>query len=430
MAGCQVAFAVCFLAVPLGTAQSQGAAASPDERCAAALNRARSTCKSLAFYLIDTLAGRVRETTGALTPPPRAFQSMRAGGATAAGTPGQIEAAPGLQPTALAAASIASAGTDSGSKSIVAISLNPATLFGGSDQKFAAVWSRFADVTVLVPANADSKKATGRSYFGLRSRLNISGVARGGKLLRDVEAAFQDLLVAQALLEAPIVKVLTEMTTQVEVDACKAAFESSALGSPLSECGGFKLELPEKLFTEFRAAATKARDAADAQYAGLDLRLDSGDPTLSGTPERDVTSLAIGLGFGKRNLAANSSQTMSAIRMYIGARYTDPREGTDPVLYSADGGVAFELSRLVQTDQYVQFSAGLEGRSSNGTQLERDKTQPNFLKLQSGVTIPVAGGASVSAGFSAPLIGKIGPSLTVNFNWGLLLGGAASAIGR
>jgi hypothetical protein len=418
------------LSARTAVAQDSAAVKAANGRCATALatlstrvSMSAGNCAFLAAFLVDTLQARIRLTDPGSRPSPRTYQSTRAGSAVAAGTPGQAEAVPGVQPTALAAASISAAGTDSGSKAITAISLNPATLFGGSDSVFAAKWSRFADLTLLVPLDRKSAtSAAGLSYFGLRSRINVTAISQGDQLLTSMLHTFTSILEAANDLNNQLLPLLLALDTQAKVEDCVRALMNADVGSAPAECGGrFKIAFPAELYGKLRAEIAHVREVADAHYFGLDLRFDTGDPTLGASPDRDVTSLAVGIAQGQRALGKRPTDAMIARRFYGAARYTKPKDTTKPVVWSGDAGIAFEVSRLVQADQYVQFSGGLLARVSSGEAAVRDKMQPNFLTLQTGLTIPLAGGSSLAVGFSAPLVGKVSPSLSVNFNWGLLL---------
>src|ERR1043166_2341251 len=149
-------------------------------------------CTTAAVSIMAELLPKLRKSAARPQPTGRILQSTRAEGAVPTGTPGQAEAVPGVQPTAAAAASLSAVGTDSGSKAIVAISLNPATLFGGTDSATVAKWSRVADFTLLVPMSKESPGAAsvaGLRYLGVRGKLNLSGISVGESLLSRMNPA-------------------------------------------------------------------------------------------------------------------------------------------------------------------------------------------------------------------------------------------------
>ena len=404
-----------------------------NKRCAAVLKTRipeiqNGSCAGLATYLADSISSRVRTSDPAWRPTPKDLQSTRAGGATAAGTPAQAEAVPGVRPTAVAAASLAAAGTDSGSKTITAISINPATLFGGADNAAAAKWSRFGDLTILVPLTAGAPSVAGLSYLGMRVRMNITGISAGDALLTEMTAVFGQVVQHTAELADAANKALLVLKTEDDVAKCVAAIETADLGTAPAACGGtLRVELPSKLFDQLRVAMEKVRDRADARYFGLDLRLDTGDPTLGAMAGNDVNSFAIGLAYGQRFLRPDPASTMSGVRLHLAAQHIEPKSDPKKVQWSAEGGAGFEISRMLQTDQYMQLSGGLEFRYSGRGGDADSAVAPNYMAFRAGLTIPIAGGTSLAVGFNAPMTGSVSPSLTVNFNWGLALSALAGS---
>jgi hypothetical protein len=221
--------------------------------------------------------------------------------------------------------------------------------------------------------------------------------------------------------------VIRELPDEPTIQACLEAIRNAAVGAAPGQCQGrVKLESSAENYRALREAVTQIRERADARYFGVDLRLDVGDATLAASSDNDVTSFATGLSFGQRFLRAKSTDVMSAVRLRLAARYTEPRHIAHSVLWAVEGGGGMELSRLMLSDQVVQLSAGLDFRYSSSSKPAREQVQPNFTAFRAGFSIPVAGGTALSLGVTAPLTGKISPALTVNFNWGLLLGSASS----
>jgi hypothetical protein len=357
-------------------------------------------------------------------------QSARSEGASATGTPAQAEAVPGVQPTAVAAASLSAAGTDSGSKTIAAISLNPATLFAGTDSATVAKWSRVGDFTLLVPLSKEAPgvaDVVGLRYLGVRGRLNLTGITEGDGLLSEMDDAFRGVLKQdQALLET-VRAALLALPDEAAIKQCADALLNGEIGTAPAECkGAVEIDVSRATFNALLDKVRMVREKADAQYFGLDLRVDVGDPTLGASPDNDVTALSFGLAYGQRFLRAHASDVTSAVRMRLAARYTDPKHVPDGVLWAVEGGGGLELSRLLQSDQVAQFSAGLDFRYSGSDKVVRDRLQPNFLAARGGLTVPLVGGASVSLGLNAPITGDVSPSLTANFNWGMLLSSGGS----
>jgi hypothetical protein len=385
----------------------------------------RSNCTSLATLLgtiLDSLytTGLKSDTSVQLTP--RKLQSTRAGEANISGVPGQTESAPSAQPSPLASATLSGAGTDAGTKAIAAISINPVTLFGGGDTVAAARWSRVTDLTVLVPV-ANTSGTPGRlGYFGVRARVNFTGLNAGDDLLSQLNAAFARAIREQSDLTFQLREALKSLPDSAAIAQCATAVLASSYGDSPGACHGrVTLAVRRDVYDTLHRAIVRAREKADSRYLGLDLRFDTGDPTLARDPTKEVTALQAGLAFGRRSLKANLNKLALGVQGRLGVRYSDPKAPGDSVVWSLDGALGFETSRLMSNDQPVRFSTGLEFRYANKSDIEAERNQTDHLVVRGGLAIPLVGGTSVSVGFTGPLTGEVSPDLSVNFNWGLLM---------
>lgn len=387
--------------------------------------RPTSTCASLATFLTTILdstyrAGLRSDTAVRVTP--RKLQSVRSGAANISGVPGQAEAAPTAQPSPLASASISGAGTDDGTKAIAAISVNPVTLFGGTDTEAAARWSRFADLSVLVPVSNAGATPGRLGYFGVRARLNFTGVDAGDGLLKEVDSAFARAISEQANLTKHLKTALESLPDSLAIAQCAQAVLGSRYGESPAACrGAVTLGIRREVYDTLQHALLRAREKADSRYFGLDLRFDTGDPTLARDPAKEVTALQAGLAFGRRSLKADPRELALALQGRLGVRYSDPKTPDDSVVWSLDGALGLETSRLMVNDQPVRFTAGLEFRYANKPDAVAERNQTDYLVVRGGLAIPLVGGTSVSIGFTGPLTGDVSPDLSVNFNWGLLM---------
>ena len=385
----------------------------------------RSNCTTLAAFLstiVDTMytTGLASDSSVKLTP--RKLQSVRSGEANISGIPGQTASAPSAQPAPLASASLSGAGTDDGTKAIAAVSINPVTLFGGVDTAAAAKWSRVMDLTVLVPV-ANTSGTPGRlGYFGVRGRLNFTGLKVGDSLLSRLTVAFARAIGQQSDLAFRLKEALTSLSDSAAIAQCAAAVLAASYGDSPTPCRGkVTLAVRREVYDTLRKAIVRAREQADARYLGLDLRFDTGDPTLARDPAKEVTALQAGLAFGRRSMKANPNALALGVQGRLGVRYSDPKTVGDSVVWSLDGAFGFETSRLMSNDQPVRFSTGLEFRYANKSDAEAERNQTDYLVVRGGLAIPLIGGSSVSVGFTGPLTGDVSPDLSVNFNWGLLM---------
>jgi hypothetical protein len=225
-------------------------------------------------------------------------------------------------------------------------------------------------------------------------------------------------------------KAFESMPDSVTIARCASAVLSASYGDSPEAClGKVTIGLQNEDYDALRRSVVAAREKADARYLGLDLRFDTGDPTLSEDPTREVNALQAGLAVGRRNLTANPQAVMFGIEGRLGVRYDDPKSSSDSVVWSLDGAVGFEASRLMSGDAPVRLTTGLEFRYANKPDSIAERQQTDNLVLRGALGIPLVGGTSVTVAFGGPLIGKVSPTLSVNFNWGLLmssLGGASA----
>lgn len=394
----------------------QRAAQESDTLCAAAARTrkiAGASCRALATAIVT------RTTERFYRPEPRDVQNQSPRPATG-GSLAQSEAVPGVEPLAVGGASLAVVGADSGARSVVAITINPAVFFvSPSDAEAMASASRIADLSLLLPVDDLDRDHDGRvDYIGLRLRLNLTG-AGSGKKVREAGRAFLRAVQGEADL---VNNVIAALQRSRDVDACAASL-LAARSSPAQvtrRCDGeVDLEADPEVYEEMRSRVREAREEADSRYLGLDLRADLGDPTLSGLVPAKTRSLTAGLAAGRRLLSGNESGTRAGFKARAGLRYVSlPDPG--PTSFAFDGGLGFELERPMEGQAPVTASAGLEFRYGGET-ADATRLQTNYTVFRFALNVPVAGGAGVSVGVSAPIDGQIPPTLTVNFNWSLLL---------
>jgi hypothetical protein len=396
-------------------ARQRACAAELQRRTAEPAENPAEACAGLAGWLVDTLAEKVYQ------PPASAVQSRRTGEALPAGTTAQTEAVPGVQPTALASASLGITGSKVGTDALTSVSLNPATLFGGTDAEAIARWGRFTDVTVFFPVTDAGDIGKSLDYIGARVRMNITGVVDGGGLLDDAKRAFNAVLRTETNL---LLDLTDALKSAPDAELCVRSALESKPGDRLEGCGGnMTIGLSPSAYRELRERLAAVREKADARYLGLDLRVESGDPTLGAVPGADVTALQAGVALGRRILQRDVYAPSLGIRSRLGIRYTDPRDPGTAVAWALDGGLGFDASRMLPTEQYVKLSAGFEFRYSNSDDAVQESLQTDLASFRGSLAIPLVGGASLSISFTTPVAGDTETSLTFNVDWGLLLPG-------
>jgi hypothetical protein len=391
-------------------------ASAQDSVCAGVLRSHKlggESCRSLAAEIAT------RRTAQFYAPDPRDVQNTGPR-ASLAGSPAQAEAVPGVEPLAVSGASIAAAGTDSGSRTIAAITLNPAVLFvsPGNAEAMASA-SRIADLSLLVPIDDLDRNRDGTvDYVGARLRLNLTG-ASSGRAVREAGCGFLRAVQGEADM---VNRVLGLLGRAGNLASCANALldPKTSRATLTRRCNGEAgLEADAESYREMREQVARARREADSRYLGLDLRADFGDPSLSGVVPAKTTALSAGLAFGRRVLPLQDDGATAGFRGRAGIRYTHlPSPG--PTSFAFDGAAGFELARPLDQDNLLTLSAGLEFRYGGAAAREAELL-PNYTVFRFALNVPVAGGSGIAVGLSAPIDGSVSPTLTVNFNWSLLM---------
>lgn len=336
------------------------------------------------------------------------------------GTAAQGQAVPDVQPAGVAAGTIAAVGTNAGQDAIAALSLNPAILFlGDAVTRELARYSRFLDVTMFVPVSDTSRPDASRPrYFGARLRLNVQGLASGSNVWdRAVE------LIASWISRAGrnVARVQELLASAPDLVACAVALKNDAgVESVAAGCGrSFTLEVDLEEAEELRGQLARVRREADSRYFGADIRYDHGDPTLGEIARASGDFLFAGLSYGRRLGGRVAEGAAFGVRSRIGVRHAR-LDASSTSEFAAEGGFGFDVSRALD-DNEITGSAALEFRYGNADAALRDPLQTNFVVFRGSFLLPVSAGHSISLNFGAPLDGDVSPTLSVNFNWGVLL---------
>jgi hypothetical protein len=349
----------------------------------------------------------------------RDMQSSGSGSAAPAGTPAQAGAVPTIQPTPLASATLAAVAQDSGANVITAVSINPAMLFSSTtDPDEVARLSRLLDLTVFFPVDRLDSDGDGRlDYGGARIRVNLTASSQASALQRNVRQRLTAIVRNELLMANAVADVLR---TAPDPQACAVDLtrEEAAAADILATCGAdVSRHVDDAAHAALRRAAAAAREEADARYVGLDLRFDSGDPSLGRIRNAAATALQGGVGFGRRfNPVAIGAS--AGIRGRLGVRYVTMRDTTLSD-WQLDGGLALETARLMES-QRLELSAGFEFRYS-GNREASDILRTRYAEFRAGVVVPIAGSTGIAMSMSVPLMGDVSPVLSLSGNWQQLL---------
>ena len=390
-------------------------------------------CRGLAGFIVFKWTGpeaaTIVKSVSEKVLSPRDVQSRSTGHADLGGTAAQGQAVPGVQPAGVAAGTIAMVGTDAGRDAIAALSVNPAVLFlAEKATSQLAKLSRVADVTVFVPISSTGDEeitavdsGSKFRYFGARVRFNWTGISSGSSVWGKAEQMLMERASRMNLTFSRIGKLLVDTSN---VDACTVAL----LDNPLDDtaiivaCGapvGFKSGLAQA--TSINEELMRIRRVADAKYFGADFRFDSGDPTLGAVENASGQFMFVGLAFGRRFDAGNPASTAtSGIRARLGVRHAK-LDSQPKAEFAVEGSVGYELSRRTADDNVLEISAGVEIRRTQGTSTAPDEFQADYTMFRASLTMPLMQGAGVSLNVASPITGDVSPTISVNFNWGLLL---------
>lgn len=352
--------------------------------------------------------------------PARELQSTRPSGASTSGTGGQNEAIAAPQPIALAAATLAAVGSDGGSDAIASIAVNPAMLLTDpADKEAVARLSRFLDLSLLVPVDGIDRDEDGDiDYFGLRVRINATGLSNGSRLLEQAQLALGRIAELDAQRVAIIEQQLVD-ATDVQACARELAGDGANEESLVAACGApITLEISPTDYETLARALAVAREEADSRYLGLDLRFDVGDPTLGAVPLARGRFLTAGLAAGRNYAFGADALSRYGVNARLAVRYASLSD-TALTSFAAEGGIGLEVRRPFETQQ-VAAGLGLEFRQG-GEEGSENQTQTNFLMVRSSLRVPLSASAALSIGFGKPLTGDTSSQLSVAFDSGLLL---------
>ena len=392
----------------------------------------KQACNALAGFIFGELTDPNEIASRALAP--RDLQNRGSQQAAAAGTPAQGHALPSVQPAGVAAGTIAAIGTTAGQAGLAALSVNP-TLFFLADRasEQLAKWSRFADVTVLIPITGTDGGDSGVDaqgqfrYMGARVRLNITGLPTGSQLWDGATKALASWVANAAPQVAELNSVLSRLMASDVRRCTEALLGRDTVENVRADCGGTfsGFVLDEGAAIGLRRELAEIRREADARYVGVDLRVDVGDPTLGDVENARGRYLFAGVSAGRRFASFGAADL--GVRGRLGLRHATLESGGVSEV-AADGGVGLELSRVLDDQKALTISGGVEFRAGNAADENSDRLRTDFAALRASVLSPVGSGNSVSINLSRPIRGNVPSAVSVNFNWGLLLSERASAL--
>jgi hypothetical protein len=378
------------------------------------------------FWPTDDELPDLAEMTGAGDVQPTA-----SGSSTAAGSAAQSEAVASGQPLGVGGGSVSLVGTDGGTDGITSLTFNPWIFFGG-DQEAAARYSRLSDVTLYFPMNdVDGDDDGDLDYFGARLRVNLTGLSAGDEVWEAASETFESLLQRETNAAINLRRLLESMN-QERMRACAEAIGSDQGYQVVeAECGKGLATPSEADYRAFQAALDRARVEADAEYFGLDLRVETGDPTLGAVENASVTSLNAGVSFGRQFVGEDPDPLApsSGFRLRASARYAE-LTSLDRTSFAFEAGGAFVLKRPIAIDQALTLSGGLELRAGDSEEGMEAQFQSDYLSLRASLNVPVTRQTTISIAFGHPIWGdQVSRALSITGDWRLGLQELLSSAG-
>ena len=358
-------------------------------------------------FLARDLYDRLRNLTVDLDPGAAMVINPLAPTSGATGGPGQVGAAPSSAPASTSAVSLGLAGTPAGPRVLASLSFNPLAVGSVSDTAAFARWTRFWDVTVVVPMDPTSQNVDWAvaDYVGVRTRMNLLGPGAGDVALMAAKASYEKFLEGGAEFLVDVTRSLqaTEAAGG-DVAACAAAIESDDARKIAGTCAEKIPSLSgflEESKAEWKRSALLV-NKKDLTTFGLDVRADFGDPTFAGG-ERSTSLMA--------GLAGGTGTERVGLNARLGAWYRYGWEQKEP-LWAVDGALAIS-SHATVGPQRMDFSIGAEGRYAQGNPDALSLYGANYLAILVGTTVPVTNGATLGIGLTVPVIGDKSPQLTL-----------------
>lgn len=377
---------------------------------------------------------------------PRDLQSRRAFATDNSGTLSQSQATNSSEPIPLVAGGASALGTDGGVDGISAISINPALFLTDiNSTEETSKWSRVADLTILFPFNdlagtvgsTDENSNNTIRYVGARSRINISALSQGDQVYKKVQQAYTAINRTSAITSELIESILTNYPPDhgnTRFSTCVDAFIRAARGH--TEPSVLKLICDADFaFPDMGAQLANLNNSLEAavaeaekQHFGLNLGVDFGDPTLGAIPNASGTALEANLSVGR--------QTSEIGRMQgrLGFRFQDLDAYENDTIASIQGGLGYELRKNLGFQQFT-LSGGLDFRFNISGKpadipLYTQLFQTDYAYFRFSLSIPITELYQITVNYGAPIYGELGPTMSINANWRMLLPDLGQALGR
>lgn len=414
----------------------------------------QGACQRLAFQIERTATGEAIVTAFQSAPPlpdinelvsPRDLQSRSAFAADNSGAISTGQATTSSEPIPLVAGSASALGSDGGLDGITAMTLNPSVFLTNlNDAEKTSKWGRIADITVLFPlndlsqnntsTNSDTQNRAAIQYLGLRSRINVTALSEAEYIYDSILARYQEINNASAKNATKIKDILLGLPEEADMAGCVDALFRAANGTASASIidsfcqTGFAFDRYAALLSELNDVINAAIEKVDAAHVGLNLGVDFGDPTLGALPNAAATAIQANLAFGRK------LNELGHLRGRLGFRFQDLRDFEDDSFTSIEGGLGYEIRKNMGFQQ-MSLAAGVDFRynvsgANEAIPRYQELLQTDYAYFRLSLSIPVTELYQISVSYSSPLDGDLGPAVSINANWRLLLPDLANTLGR
>lgn len=313
--------------------------------------------------------------------------------------------------------------TGQGLQLVTSLAVNPGTIATGETDSRSVWLSRFADLSIVLPANLDPADGLkkGFSYIGGRLRINVAAAIGAAGLVKARNVAEAKYTTVAVAVSKAIPAIGSLIAASSDPGQCARAIEEDDQAREKENCGGGTFDASEVTDTtkEARKALADFRAEADRRYLSVEARFDRGDLNADGAGAKDTLLaqyVAAGYTFG-----AQAEGASFGIRGRGGAVFF--QDGMSKTSKTA-GFVALGVELAIARDlRRYALTAGIELYSKQATMTSMTNPMLALDELNSfklGVSLPVADGKTLSVGVTLPTDGG-DPIIAVSGDWSLLL---------
>ena len=332
-----------------------------------------------------------------------AVEPVHRGPVGVVGSAGQIQASPDIQPVPRSGGALSMVQHEAGARVLGGISVNPSALRAERADDYA-VRSRTSDLSVYLPIDL-LNESDSLDNIGITWRWSVRAQEAAADAIALANPAYDQLNVPEPII---ISQMATLLYQAEDKPGCLTALKTGQADAITDRCGsGLPALQPYMMVNRSGLSALQAgRGDLDAANLGIQVGLDLGDPTFSGTPSRQGQHLHAAVGVSRPS-------GMFRLRAKGGGRYSHLNgSGTNTGWLTASAGGDLLLSDSADP---TAFSMGFSGQLA----LTDTASLPaDAVNLTLGIRTPLSDTARFGLGLSLPLYGEeTRPLLAITADW-------------